>query len=133
MCLSVFTPKYNFIVILMNVIFFMIIESNIRAHVLLYFYQNSLQPSFYLFSLNLLINSIIHDHSYKLLFSNIPRLYSKWLNSVIYWLIITARTRHGRVGRHSIASFYFYDVIYHIRHCNVDNRRRNVVFATIGR
>ena len=24
-----------------------------------------------------------------------PRLYSQWLNPVIYWLIITARTGHG--------------------------------------
>ena len=29
--------------------------------------------------------------------------------------------------------FGFHDVIYHIRHCNVDNSQCNVVFTTIGR
>ena len=29
--------------------------------------------------------------------------------------------------------FDFHDVIYHIRHCNVDNRWRNAVFTSIGR
>ena len=28
---------------------------------------------------------------------------------------------------------YFHDVIYHIPHCNADNRRRNDVFTIIGR
>ena len=29
--------------------------------------------------------------------------------------------------------FDFHDAIYHIQHCNVDNRQCNVVFTTIGR
>ena len=29
--------------------------------------------------------------------------------------------------------FYFHDVIYHLWHCNADNRRRNVVFTTTWR
>ena len=51
--------------------------------------------------------------------SNTPRLYCQWLNSEIYWLINhcmdwawTGVTSFGR-------QFYFHDVIYHIRHCNV--------------
>ena len=46
--------------------------------------------------------------------SNTPRLYSQWLNSVIYWLINHctdwARTGVTSFGR----QFEFYDVIYHI-------------------
>ena len=65
--------------------------------------------------------------------SNTPRLYSQWLISVIYWLInhCTDRTRTGvtSFGSH----FEFHDVIYHIPHCNVDNRRCNVVFTTTWR
>ena len=57
--------------------------------------------------------------------SNTPRLYSQWLNSVIYWLINHctdwARTCVTLFGR----QFDFHDVIYH-------NRRRNVNFTTIG-
>ena len=63
-------------------------------------------------------------------YSNTPRLYSQWLNSVIYWLINHctdwARTDRTSFGR----QFDFHDVIYHKRHCNVDNRRRNVAFTT---
>ena len=58
--------------------------------------------------------------------SNTPRLYSQWLNLVIYWLINHctdwARTGVTSFGR----QFDFHDVIYH-------NRRRNVNFTTIGR
>ena len=64
-------------------------------------------------------------------YSNTPRLYSQWLNSVIYWLInhCTDRARTGvtSFGR----QFDFHDVIYHKRHCNVDNRRRNVVLQLL--
>ena len=56
-------------------------------------------------------------------YSNTPRLYSQWLNSVIYWLINHctdwARTNVTSFSR----QFDFHDVIYH-------NRRRNVVFTT---
>ena len=45
--------------------------------------------------------------------------------SVIYWAW-TGVTSFSR-------QIDFHDVIYHIRHCNVDNRRRNVVFTTTGR
>ena len=62
-----------------------------------------------------------------------PRLYSQWLNSVNYWLINhcmdlawTGVTSFG-------LQFDFHDFIYRIRHCNIDNRRLNVVFTTIGR
>ena len=62
--------------------------------------------------------------------SNTPRLYSQWLNSVICWLInhctAWARTSMTSFGR----QFKFHDVIYHKPHCNVDNRRHNVVFTT---
>ena len=62
--------------------------------------------------------------------SNTPRLYSQWLNSVINWLINYckdwARTGVTSFGR----QFDFHDIIYHKRNCNVDNRRRNVVFTT---
>ena len=62
--------------------------------------------------------------------SNTPRLYSQWLNSVIYWLINHctdwARTSVTSFG----CQFEFHDVIYHIPHCNADNRRCNVVFTT---
>ena len=65
--------------------------------------------------------------------SNTPRLYSQWLNSVIYWLINHctdwARTGVTSFGR----QFDFHDVIYHKRHCNVDNRRCSVVFTTTRR
>ena len=58
----------------------------------------------------------------------IPRQYSQWLNSVISWLINHcmdwARTSVKSFGR----QFDFHDVIYHIWHCNIDNRRCNVVF-----
>ena len=37
-----------------------------------------------------------------------------------------ARTGVTSFGR----QFDFYDVTYHIRHCNVDNSRGNVVFTT---
>ena len=64
------------------------------------------------------------------IYSNTPRLYSQWLNSVIYWLINYctdwARTGITLFGR----QFDLHDVIYRKRHCNVDNRQRNVVFTT---
>ena len=64
--------------------------------------------------------------------SNTPRLYSQWLNSVIYWLIIHC-TDWARTGVESLGrQFDFHDVIYPIRHCNVDIRRRSIVFTTIG-
>ena len=60
------------------------------------------------------------------LYSDTPRLYSQWLNSVIYWLINHcmdwAQTGVTSFGR----QFDFHDVIY-------DNRRLNVNFTTIGR
>ena len=64
-------------------------------------------------------------HGGNTLYSNTPRLYSQWLNSVIYWLINHcmdwARTGVKSFGR----QFDFHDVIYH-------NRRLNVNFTTIG-
>ena len=57
-------------------------------------------------------------------YSNTPRLYSQWFNSVIYWLI-NHGTHWARTGVTSFSrQFDFHDVIYHIRHCNVDNRRQ---------
>ena len=54
--------------------------------------------------------------------SNTPRLYSQWLNSVIYWLINHC-TDWARTNVTSFCrQFDFHDVIYH-------NRRRNAVFA----
>ena len=62
--------------------------------------------------------------------SNTPRLYSQWLNSVIYWLINHC-TDWALIGVTSFGrQFKFHDVIYHIRHCDVDNRQCNVVFIT---
>ena len=50
-----------------------------------------------------------------------------------YWLINHwtdwARTSVTSFGR----KFDFHDVLYHIWHCNVDNRRRNIVLTTIVR
>ena len=59
----------------------------------------------------------------------IPRLYSQWLNSVISWLINHCMD-WARTGVKSFSrQFDFHAVIYHIWHCNVDNRRCNVVFT----
>ena len=73
------------------------------------------------FKASLSIHSVSFDFN-----SNTPRLYSQWLNSVIYWLINHctdwARTGVTSFGR----QFDFHDVIYH-------NRRRNVYFTTSGR
>ena len=70
---------------------------------------------------------------YMINYSNTPRLYSQWLNSVIYWLINHC-TDWARTGVMSfVCQFDFHDIIYPKRHCNVDNRRRNVVFTTVGR
>ena len=57
------------------------------------------------------------------LYSNTPRLYSQWLNSVIYWLINHC-TDWARTNVTSFScQFDFHEVIYH-------NRRHNVVFTT---
>ena len=65
--------------------------------------------------------------------SNTSRLYSQWLNSVIYWLINHC-TDWFRTGVTSFGrQFEFHDVIYHKRHCNVENRRHNVVFTSTWR
>ena len=58
---------------------------------------------------------------------------SQWLSSVIYWLINHC-TDMARIGVTPFGrQLDFHDVIYNIRHYNVDNRRRNVAFTTIGR
>ena len=64
--------------------------------------------------------------------SNTGRLYSQWINSVIYWLI----NHCSELARSSVTSFdrqfEFHDVIYHIEPYNVGNRRRNVDFTANG-
>ena len=57
------------------------------------------------------------------LYSNTPRLYSQWLNSVIYWLINHCTDWARTNVTSSSRQFDFHDVIYH-------KRRRNVVFTT---
>ena len=63
--------------------------------------------------------------------SNTPRLYSQRLDSVIYWLINHC-TDWARTGVTSFScQFDFHDVIYHIWHCNIDNRRHNVLLKPL--
>ena len=67
------------------------------------------------------------------MYSNTPCPYSQWLNSVIYWLIYHCTDRAQTGVTSFVASLNFHDVIYHVRHCSIDNRRRNVVFITAWR
>ena len=66
-------------------------------------------------------------------YSNKSRIYSQWLNSVIYWLI----NHFMNWEPTGVTSFDhqsdFHGIIYHIQHCKVDNRQHNIVFTTIGR
>ena len=59
-----------------------------------------------------------------------PRLYSQWLNSVIYRLINHCTDWTGAGVTSFGRQFDFLDV-YLIRHCNVDIRRRNVILQLL--
>ena len=66
--------------------------------------------------------------------SNQPPLYtgSQRLNAVIYRLI-NHSTDWAQIGVTSIGhQFDFQDVVYQISHCNVYNRRRNVVLQLLN-
>ena len=66
----------------------------------------------------------IWDHNIRFnVYSNTPRLYNQWLNSVIYWLINHCTDWARTIVTSFSRQFDFHDVIYH-------NRRRNVVFTT---
>ena len=45
--------------------------------------------------------------------------------------LLDDKSLHGlNTYRRDVIQFVFRDVIYHKRHCNVDTRRRNVIFST---
>ena len=78
-----------------------------------------------------IIPSCIHKPSLKFLpqiiwYSNTPRLYSQWLNSVIYWLINHCTDRPDVIRAQILFSWRHLS----LRHCNVDNKRHTVVFTT---